>query len=86
MRGLPRPHQSRRIEPLTPDPCDMLGKIGDAGNGLRIREQAEFRDLPINALIAGVMAEERERALAASVTGFLAKPLILETMVAMLRA
>lgn len=48
MRGLTKRHRSRRIEPLTPDQCDMLGKIGDAGN--------------------------------------LAKPLILETMVAMLRA
>ena len=48
--------------------------------------QAELRDLPVIALTAGVMAEERERALAAGVTGFLAKPLSLETMVAMLRA
>jgi len=51
----------------------------------RIREQAELRDLPVIALTAGVLAEERERAEAAGVTDFLAKPLSLETMVAMLR-
>ncbi|MFM8442039.1 MAG: ATP-binding protein, partial [Methylococcus sp.] len=51
----------------------------------RIRAQPELRHLPVIALTAGVMAEERERALAAGVDDFLAKPLVLETMVAMLR-
>jgi len=51
----------------------------------RIREQPALENLPVIALTAGVMAEERERALAAGVDDFLAKPLVLETMVAMLR-
>jgi len=51
----------------------------------RIRESAELRRLPVIALTAGVMAEERERAEATGVTGFLAKPLDLAAMVAMLR-
>jgi len=50
-----------------------------------IREHAELQNLPVIALTAGVMAEERERAAAAGVTGFLAKPLDLAAMVAMLR-
>ncbi len=50
-----------------------------------IREQAELQTLPVIALTAGVMAEERERAEAAGVTGFLAKPLELGAMVTMLR-
>ena len=50
-----------------------------------IRGHAELRTLPVIALTAGVMAEERERAEAAGVTGFLAKPLELAAMVTMLR-
>ncbi len=51
----------------------------------RIRAQPELRHLPVIALTAGVMAEERDRAEAAGVDDFLAKPLVLETLVAMLR-
>ena len=50
-----------------------------------IREHSELQTLPVIALTAGVMAEERERAEAAGVTGFLAKPLELAAMVTMLR-
>jgi CheY-like chemotaxis protein len=50
-----------------------------------IRERAELQNLPVIALTAGVMAEERERAEAAGVTGFLAKPLELAAMVSMLQ-
>ena len=50
-----------------------------------IREHTELQALPVIALTAGVMAEERERAEAAGVTGFLAKPLELGAMVMMLR-
>ena len=50
-----------------------------------IREHTELQALPVIALTAGVMAEERERAEAAGITGFLAKPLELAAMVTMLR-
>lgn len=51
-----------------------------------LRGEPELADLPVIALTAGVLAEEREAALAAGMSGFLAKPLDLEQMVAVLRA
>ena len=50
-----------------------------------IRAHPGLAALPVIALTAGVMAEERDAAQAAGVNGFLAKPLDLEGMVAMLR-
>ena len=50
-----------------------------------IRQNPALRHLPVFALTAGVLPEEREAALAAGVDGFLAKPLELEAMLALLR-
>jgi CheY-like chemotaxis protein len=50
-----------------------------------IRASAEFAALPVVALSAGVLPEEREAALAAGVNDFLPKPLEIERMVAVLR-
>ena len=50
-----------------------------------IRADAELAGLPVIALTAGVLAEEREAARLAGMDDFLAKPLDLEQMVAMLR-
>ena len=49
-----------------------------------IRDDLGLTGLPIIALSAGVMAEEQEAARAAGMNGFLAKPLDLEQMVALL--
>ena len=45
-----------------------------------IRADAQLAHLPVIALTAGVLAEEREAAIAAGMNDFLAKPLDLETM------
>ncbi|MFM8441734.1 MAG: response regulator [Methylococcus sp.] len=45
-----------------------------------IRADAQLAHLPVIALTAGVLAEEREAAIAAGMNDFLAKPLNLETM------
>jgi PAS domain S-box-containing protein len=49
-----------------------------------LREDPTFAELPIIALTAGVMAEERAAAQTAGMSGFLAKPLDLGQMVAVL--
>jgi signal transduction histidine kinase/ActR/RegA family two-component response regulator len=49
-----------------------------------LREDPTFAELPIIALTAGVMAEERAAAQTAGMTDFLAKPLDLKQMVAVL--
>ncbi|MFM8442491.1 MAG: ATP-binding protein [Methylococcus sp.] len=49
-----------------------------------IRQNPEWARMPVIALTAGVMAEERAAAQAAGMSDFLAKPLSLEQMVAML--
>ena len=46
-----------------------------------IRADAQFANLPIIALTAGVLTEEREAAIAAGMNDFLAKPVDLETMI-----
>lgn len=51
-----------------------------------IREDPDIAMLPVIALTAGVLAEEREKALAAGFTDFIAKPVNLEEMVALLGA
>ena len=50
-----------------------------------IRQNPALRHLPVFALTAGVLPEEREAALAAGIDGFIAKPLELEALVALLR-
>ncbi len=50
-----------------------------------IRQDPALRDLPVIALTAGVLGEEREAARNAGMDDFLAKPLDLTAMVAMLR-
>jgi CheY-like chemotaxis protein len=50
-----------------------------------IRANAALATLPVIALTAGVLAEERDATLAAGVNDFLAKPLDIEAMVAKLR-
>ena len=40
----------------------------------KIREHDEFKELPVVALTAGAMQEQRERALAAGMSGFIPKP------------
>ncbi len=56
-----------------------------ATRAIRADADPVIAGLPVIALTAGVMAEERESTLAAGVNEFLAKPLDLETMVATLR-
>ncbi len=51
-----------------------------------IREDPDIAMLPVIALTAGVLAEERKKALAAGFTDFIAKPVNLEEMVALLGA
>jgi len=50
-----------------------------------IRQDPALRHLPVLALTAGVLPEEREAARAAGVDDFLAKPLELEALVALLQ-
>ena len=50
----------------------------------RLRAQACSRHLPIIALTAGAMAEDREQSLAAGMNGFLTKPLNFDELYAML--
>ncbi|MFM8442535.1 MAG: response regulator, partial [Methylococcus sp.] len=50
-----------------------------------VRQDPALHELPVIALTAGVLPEEREAALAAGVNGFLAKPLELDAMVALLQ-
>ena len=49
-----------------------------------LREDPRFAELPVIALTAGVMAEERAAAQTAGMSDFLAKPLDLGQMVAVL--
>jgi CheY-like chemotaxis protein len=51
-----------------------------------IREELGLSDLPIIALTAAVMPEERQEALAAGVNDFLPKPMDLELMRTMIRS
>ena len=50
-----------------------------------LREDEALRHLPVFALTAGVLPEEREAALAAGVNDFLTKPLDLENLVGVLK-
>ena len=51
-----------------------------------IREELHLEKLPVIALTAGVLAEEKEKALSAGFHDFLAKPLDLNQMVTMIRS
>ena len=51
-----------------------------------IREELGLTDLPVIALTAAVMPEERQEALAAGVNDFLPKPMELERMVTVIRS
>jgi CheY-like chemotaxis protein len=51
----------------------------------RLRANEEFAKLPIIALTAGAFSEDRERAEAAGVDGWLPKPVILPDLLALLR-
>ncbi|RQW77038.1 MAG: response regulator, partial [Methylococcus sp.] len=50
-----------------------------------LRQDQALRHLPVFALTAGVLPEEREAALAAGVNDFLTKPLDLENLVGVLK-
>jgi len=65
---------------------DVQMPIMDGGTATRIiREDERWRDLPILALSAGVFKEEQEAALAAGMNDFLAKPFLIEDMVAKIK-
>jgi len=74
-------------------PAELTGPwLGDAPrikDGLtatrEMRQNPAPRHLPVIALTAGVLAEEREAALEAGVDDFLAKPLDLESMIGILQ-
>lgn len=51
----------------------------------RIRAQSRYRTLPVFALTADAMDEERERCLAAGMNDFLIKPITIETLNSVLR-
>ena len=64
---------------------DVQMPVMDGGTATRvIRDRLGLRDLPIIALTAGVLAEERQAIREAGVDAVLAKPLDLEQLVAML--
>ena len=66
---------------------DIQMPIMDGLTATRVlRGEPALAAVPVIALTAGVLAEEREAVQAAGMTGFLAKPLDLEQMVVVLRA
>ena len=66
---------------------DILMPVMDGLTATRaIREQLKLDALPVIALTAGVMAEERQKALEAGINDFLAKPMDIGQLVEKIRA
>jgi CheY-like chemotaxis protein len=51
-----------------------------------IREELQLKTLPVIALTAGVLAEEKQNALDAGVNDFLPKPMDMDLMASMIRS
>ncbi|MFZ5482883.1 MAG: response regulator [Pseudomonadota bacterium] len=68
--------------------CVLMDVMMPVMDGLeatrRIRQQARFADLPIIAMTAGAMAEERERTLAAGMNAHITKPIDVDQLFATL--
>jgi CheY-like chemotaxis protein len=65
---------------------DIMMPVMDGLEAIRrIRSDARFRDLPIIAVTAKAMAEDRRKCMEAGASDYMAKPLELEALLAMLR-
>jgi CheY-like chemotaxis protein len=65
---------------------DVMMPVMDGFEAIRrIRADARFRDLPIIAVTAKAMAEDRRKCMEAGASDYIAKPLELEALLAMLR-
>ena len=61
-------------------------KMPDMGGLTAIREELRLLTLPIIALTAGVLAEEKQNAIDAGVNDFLPKPMDLDLIATMIRS
>jgi CheY-like chemotaxis protein len=65
---------------------DIMMPVMDGFEAMRrIRADARFRDLPVIAVTAKAMAEDRRRCMEAGASDYLSKPIELEALLAMLR-